>query len=1151
MAKFLLLLEGPACQHLVTALLHTLWQGAVIAAVLFGILTQLPAAQANKRYIAALAGLCGTVLCGLITWSILNYDPAQPQASPVTTVGSMQTLQQEAESARLLTPPAMAPPTSQSSAKQAGQPWQSWALGVWLMGTVLMLLRMATTLVGARQLRGQCHDLEQQDILDLIESLCAQMHVTRRVRCLVSEHLSVPGVIGCLWPTLLLPASVTTGMPVDDLKAILTHELAHVKRYDYLVNVFQMLIEALLFFNPAVWWISRQMRIEREACCDAAGITITGQRLKYAEMLVAWTAQLRQNTLTAGVTGFAGQEDSSHLVDRIKRIILIEHRPRLNISWPMAGLTIGLSLICLIALWQGTNLAVSVAARILTPQERIEKLTEISRNYGYEPGLDDQEHGIQVSGIIRTWDGNPLPNKIDAQLDIRSRNSTFMNYVGATRIEANPDQAHFQGTVGYGELWVVASAQGYAPEFVGPLESRPGNKALLDMEVILHQGFLGQIRVVDEAGQPIEKAGLRGGYTHGFSSWSNYVELSTDANGFGNLDHASDEIMSLTVKASGYEPQPRRSVVLDPNAPLLITLKKAQPITGTVVSKDTGLAIANAEIRVILSKQENKSHHGKTPQSDPDTLTDNHGFFSLDQVRVGWQHLVHVTAKGYGYVYLEDLPAGEQGLLVELDLPKPIRGTIIGDLSMLQIDKSGNPVIAIKNRVGSYSDPSGRSPVKIINDTGVFEIIDYWGQAVTLKAGYKEITLRPIEDDLDNIVLDLSPSVTRDVVLQFEIPDNMPPIQGQVRIDRIRDRMGNTISSQYPEWVKITDNKASFTNSAPAQFRYSLDPYKELPLGYWFEKSRYIDVTPGTEPMVINVPVYPAGALYGKVLRSDGTLATKAHMSLRIIKMPASINNSLLNLSSVLSDRTSLGTYNATPLPLGGTYAIMAYEGYAFDITEPFTLDRATPMIEANLQLPKGVTVTGQLLDPDGKPAFNPVSLHISVKRGESSSGLGGVETAPDQDGRFVFDNVNPGPGGSCAVRVIGRTGFRPIRQEIKNLSQPVILQLERGRRVIGTAIDRATGWPVPGLEVYAQTAENAKGDFARNSELLETDAKTNAQGQFEFTNMAGTFYRLGVRGANLGSPNKPPVVTGGQEKSVTLHVTLLPWSELRPKKPE
>ena len=1143
MERLIALLEGPACQDLVAALAHTLWQGAVIAAVLFGILTQLPAAQANKRYIAALASLCATVLCGLITWSILNYEPTHASA-PNSTADAAQTVRQEAQATALPAPPAMTEPTPASRARQ---PWKTWALGVWLIGTTLMLLRMAMTLVGARQLRTQCLALEQPDILSLIETLCHQMHVTRRVRVLVSDHLSVPGVIGCVWPTLLLPVSVTTGMPVDDLKAILTHELAHIKRYDYLVNVIQMVIEALLFFNPAVWWISRQIRIEREACCDAASIASTGQRLKYAEVLIAWTAQLRQATLTSSVMGFAGQEKSSNLVDRIKRITLAGHRPRLNVSWPMAGVTIGVSLICLAALWQGTNLAVSVAARILTPQERIEQITEISKTYGYEPGRDRKENSIQVSGIIRTGDGSPLHGEISALLDVESGQDSFISGMGTSRLDTRPDTAEFRATVARGEFWIIASAKGYAPATAGPFESRPGQD-ISDIELTLERGFTGRIQIVNEAQDPIENAILKGGYTHGQNlSYQHTVSLQTDARGLCQLKHASDQTLSLSVSASGYEPTPFTSIVLDPNETTLLVLAKAQPVTGVVVSQETGLPVPEAQIRLLIIKKKGHSAHLKQVESEPDVLADAEGAFTLDQVRRGWQHLIHVTAKDHGHAYLEGVEAGTESLRIALSPKRSIRGTVLGDLTQLETDPSGQPVVAFENEYRGYNAYRGLAPVTSKDDGGTFVISDVWGQTVTLKAGHKQLILKPEEDDLDNVTFDLRPGVTRDVVLKLDIPEDAPPIQGQIRIYKIVQRSGGIVRS-HTDWVKISDNQASFKSSIPGQFTYSLDSYRKRPVGYWIQDSRTIDVPAGTDPLVIDVPVYPAGAIYGKIIRPDGSLAKAARASLVIVKRADSLGHSLVN---ILSNKVELGTYNATPLPLGGTYAIMAYEGYAFAISEPFTLDQAKPIVEVDLQLPGGVTVTGRLFDPEGEPATNPVSLHISVERGESSSGFEGGETAPNQEGRFVFENVNPGPDGTCTVRVIGQTGFRPIKQEITDLSEPVIIRLERGQRATGIVIDQATGWPVPGLEVYASAARNAQGDYSRTWELLEAEERTDSQGQFEFTNMGSGFYRLGVRGANMASPNLPTVITGGQKNAVTLSVKLPPWSELKPTRPE
>ena len=99
-------------------------------------------------------------------------------------------------------------------------------------------------------------------------------------------------------PVILLPAAFVNGVKRAEVEAILAHELAHIKRYDCLVNFCQMLVEAILFFNPALWWVSRQIRIEREACCDAASVAITGRRTKYAEVLYEWAQRLSGQSTT-------------------------------------------------------------------------------------------------------------------------------------------------------------------------------------------------------------------------------------------------------------------------------------------------------------------------------------------------------------------------------------------------------------------------------------------------------------------------------------------------------------------------------------------------------------------------------------------------------------------------------------------------------------------------------------------------------------------------------------------------------------------------------------------------------------------------------------------------------------------------------------
>lgn len=288
MVRLMTFLESDSCRTLVLALLHTLWQGFIAAGLLYLYLRKCPAQATGKRYATSITALTMIVLAGLLTWPILNYRP-EPSRQHTTITEPPVVTQHVAPP-----PPAVIPAeggraasTALADTPRTKTHWQTWAMVAWLAGVVLMLTRTGLMLVGENRLCRRCVRLLDERILPLVEQLRKQMRIGRCIAVYVGEHVVVPGVVGCIWPALLLPASAVSGVPVEDLLAILTHELAHIKRYDYLVNFCQMVIEALLFFNPAVWWISRQIRIEREACCDAAGVALAGPGVKYAEALVA------------------------------------------------------------------------------------------------------------------------------------------------------------------------------------------------------------------------------------------------------------------------------------------------------------------------------------------------------------------------------------------------------------------------------------------------------------------------------------------------------------------------------------------------------------------------------------------------------------------------------------------------------------------------------------------------------------------------------------------------------------------------------------------------------------------------------------------------------------------------------------------------
>jgi hypothetical protein len=538
---------------------------------------------------------------------------------------------------------------------------------------------------------------------------------------------------------------------------------------------------------------------------------------------------------------------------------------------------------------------------------------------------------------------------------------------------------------------------------------------------------------------------------------------------------------------------------------------------------------------------------------EPDAVTDADGRFELNRLGRDRTYFLNIQAPGYGYRYIWGVTAGSADVAVSLGPKKVIRGRITGDLSQLDTDrKSSELVIHVENSYrypgSGYSDASKKCPVTILDGVGYFEVNDFWGQTVALSAGMERVLLNIEEDRLDEIVIDLSPSIRRQVVLQFLVPQGAPPIEGTVRTDYITDRARKQGQGMTPGWIDITNGRAECEIPVPAEFKYEIDLYHvQVPVGYWFDEITPVRVLPGDEPFVLDVPVYPAGAIYGRILRPDGTVAENARAGLIVAQKPAIGWQHLSNLNHVLSNRVRRGTFHATPMPLGGQYAIVAYEGNLFTVSDTFLLDEKNSILNVDLRLLQGVDIQGQLIDVDGTPIQTDVALQFSFKRGEHSWGAS-RETRSDEAGHFVFTNVGPGPAGSCSVKIDGLRGYRPVRREIADLREPVVIRLEKGLRVTGTVVEGASGRPVPDAEVYALWMGRTGEDNQFTSEVLEADGRTDSQGRFTFSNMGEREYQLNVRSANLTDTRHPVLAKGGQEEPVTIRIVIPDWSDLKPR---
>jgi hypothetical protein len=157
-----------------------------------------------------------------------------------------------------------------------------WVVAIWLVGAMVFWVRMLGGWILTERLRSRLVRRASGEWQQSLDRLKTRLRVSRPVQLLVSSLVQAPVVVGWLRPAVLVPVGALAGLPADQVEALLLHELAHIRRHDYLVNLLQGVVEAILFYHPAVWWISGHIRVERELCCDDIAVAASGDVLARA-----------------------------------------------------------------------------------------------------------------------------------------------------------------------------------------------------------------------------------------------------------------------------------------------------------------------------------------------------------------------------------------------------------------------------------------------------------------------------------------------------------------------------------------------------------------------------------------------------------------------------------------------------------------------------------------------------------------------------------------------------------------------------------------------------------------------------------------------------------------------------------------------------
>jgi GWxTD domain-containing protein len=308
-------LLSPGWEPAAKALLHFLWQGAAIG-VLAALYFRFAAREsAERRYGVACLALAAMAAAPVLTWAWFWFDGASGAG----------TLTVE------LQPLPLEDVPWQGGGQGAGVDWMKLVIPFWLLGVFALALRAAGGWAWVRVRMGRQSGPISEQLSRRGREIADRLGIARGVRFVRALHAETPCTYGWWRPVVVLPLSALANLPPEQVEAILAHELAHIARHDFLVNLLQTLVETLLFYHPAVWWLSSRIRQEREVCADAMAAELCGDRFEYSRALLA---------LEECRVSLAPAAGGGSLKDRIR--LLVDPRYAPASPWPAALLLLPL-----------------------------------------------------------------------------------------------------------------------------------------------------------------------------------------------------------------------------------------------------------------------------------------------------------------------------------------------------------------------------------------------------------------------------------------------------------------------------------------------------------------------------------------------------------------------------------------------------------------------------------------------------------------------------------------------------------------------------------------------------------------------------------------------------------------------------------------
>lgn len=1147
---------NPLIERLGWTLLHSLWQGILAWAALRIALSLLRQHSARARYLAACGALMLATIAPWITFFQLDVTDrisgsVPPSASSPTLRGvTLPAPAKQPASAvdASLKPPAVSPSATSSTRHVVSdrfgtvvQPALPWLVGFWSVGFAVSCLRLLRDWRQTRALVRGPLTSPSAELAARFASLLARMRLRRTVRLGLSAWVQGPAVVGWLRPVVLLPVEALAGLTPGQIDALLIHELAHIHRADFLVNLLQAVTEALFFYHPAVHAINRLIREEREHACDDLAVTLTGDPVGYARALASLaTAHTPDLTLAA-----AGSGGTGGLLDRVRR--LLGHTP----SRPRPLVTLALAALAGAVLYLVAMLGLpALTARMLTPAERIAVVKQATAAVASQSTPEfAADARMTVVCEVRTEDGSPLP--MDLHISTLTQNPH-------RSVSSDMPVANGRGhqSVPAGEYYLLLYAPGWAPTFAGPFQPTHADEELVIPPLILRRGFPLRLRITDENARPL--AGVR---LHETSLRSAspavsrnlnhpWPDLVTDVNGevvFANV--GPDTELEVTVEQPGFQKNLRVFNGFRPDTVLVFPLTPSRPTPGQVIDADTGRPIPGAQI-LLAGHQRPETNWGHSLKDAVQlATTDEDGRFILDTLNERWTTYVYVTAPGYAPTSVETTVAAP--LLVRLDHGIRIAGRVraaAGQLpspTLITADYSlrTGPNSSYGHRLEQSLDLTSPEP------TFAFERLPRSSDSISIVVAGRSLSL-PGDTDQPDLLIDLTATTSdnprtaalaelpkRKVVLTLHPPSGEPIPEGELELDYQKNGLNHADGSLWPRpRFPIAKGRVELTLPTPNRLELT---QARLP-GY-APTTRFFDIPDGSGPLLLDVSVVPAGAIHGRLTDAQGTPISGWFLSC-LPDDPAE-SRPVLNWDNVFwgGQKTNVaGGFVTTGLPFDHGYFIVAHNDFFYATSDSIRLTRRDPIHAIEWPVPSPIAYSGRLVDPDGVP-IPQASLQLSFHARHDHSFGNSTRIVTEADGKFDIPRINPAEMERYELQLVSQKNWQSFSVRLpRDLSaKSRTFTLAPGHKLSGRILDAATGRPLAGIEVSAYPYYEDVKDSPRQLLLpILAENKTDADGRFQFSTFPPGKFRISTQQGGVDSP----VVTLPAQAGTDLDLHLKPW---------